>query len=249
MIFKYLCIVFKVLILTICSVVSIANAGLITQTRDYEFRDSFSTIHNGTSNSQVFYFDSFDESLGNLMSVNLRIFSSFELQFVLSVEMEKAGGDAVLAYDYDTNVDYVGSQLLNAPMYSVHDAPFCYTDSNLLCFTSSEYYDSKRQTWVEPSIPFAEVTNITPFEVSLSSHMTFYDAQIQDGPNWQTDRISSLSYNHEKLVDSYATAITKGTIGLEYHYEATLTTVSEPSTLAIFALGIMGLASRRFKKQ
>ncbi|ARD45442.1 hypothetical protein A3Q33_14785 [Colwellia sp. PAMC 21821] len=30
---------------------------------------------------------------------------------------------------------------------------------------------------------------------------------------------------------------------------ATLTSVPEPSTLAIFALGIMGLASRRFKKQ
>ena len=36
---------------------------------------------------------------------------------------------------------------------------------------------------------------------------------------------------------------------ISYSITATTTSVPEPSTLAIFALGIMGLASRRFKKQ
>jgi hypothetical protein len=35
----------------------------------------------------------------------------------------------------------------------------------------------------------------------------------------------------------------------KYSYSATITSVPEPSTLVIFALGVMGLASRRFKQQ
>jgi hypothetical protein len=39
------------------------------------------------------------------------------------------------------------------------------------------------------------------------------------------------------------------TVGIQGTSEEVFTSVPEPSTLAIFALGIMGLASRRFKKQ
>ena len=39
------------------------------------------------------------------------------------------------------------------------------------------------------------------------------------------------------------------TVGIQGTSQDVFTDVPEPSTLAIFALGIMGLASRKFKKQ
>jgi len=75
------------------------------------------------------------------------------------------------------------------------------------------------------------------------------DTLIQSGPN-------SYSFDLTTLLQPMFGQTVRVSFEQQdnlYHFNASLdnvslTTVPEPSTLAIFALGIMGLASRRFKK-
>ena len=52
-----------------------------------------------------------------------------------------------------------------------------------------------------------------------------------------------------ELVETNASNFTRWSRTVNYTYETVATSVPAPSTLAIFALGLMGLGARRFKKQ
>jgi len=92
---------------------------------------------------------------------------------------------------------------------------------------------------------------------------------IFDGTNWLNVFTSSIAVSQANLSTIYTSPITFTGLNISglrlsstifqnqsYHnvnssmsYTLSGTAVPEPSTLAIFALGIIGLASRRFKKQ
>lgn len=61
--------------------------------------------------------------------------------------------------------------------------------------------------------------------------------------------ISDIAFNSVSWSSNSGSATTMYTDNISYNTTGPTSTVPEPSTLAIFALGIMGLASRRFKKQ
>ncbi|WP_293746705.1 PEP-CTERM sorting domain-containing protein [uncultured Paraglaciecola sp.] len=64
--------------------------------------------------------------------------------------------------------------------------------------------------------------------------------------DWNFQRDDSISFRHNRYS---RTQVYDGTLTLDRFYLTSLVQVPEPSTLAIFALGLMGLALRRFKKQ
>jgi hypothetical protein len=84
----------------------------------------------------------------------------------------------------------------------------------------------------------------TPTTVAVGEEFTFgwrYLSSSQDYYfGWSQLKIGSLSQ-----VQSFANNTPGGTVALN---QTASVNVPEPSTLAIFALGLMGLASRRFKK-
>lgn len=72
-----------------------------------------------------------------------------------------------------------------------------------------------------------------------------------DNSSWLHTANGGLIIHYDCCNDTHANTSTQGATGawLVAATPTTGTSVPEPSTLAIFALGIMGLASRRFKKQ
>jgi len=67
--------------------------------------------------------------------------------------------------------------------------------------------------------------------------------------NYATVAMSGTSVNATQWQNGGAGARISSQPELAFRINGNSTEVPEPSTLAIFALGIMGLASRRFKKQ
>lgn len=94
---------------------------------------------------------------------------------------------------------------------------------------------------------------------SITAFITFDDQALQTlgtspvSGNFQPTNALNV-FNGLSAAGSWAFTFTDtaSSDGLEVHswgIDITTTSVPEPTTLAIFALGIMGLASRRFKKQ
>ncbi len=86
---------------------------------------------------------------------------------------------------------------------------------------------------------------ITTTEVINSGAMGYTNGTLEDSvyvDNWDLRIREGLGVQYA-FSNTYSPRIWNGSI----HYSAT-NTIPEPSTLAIFALGVMGLVSRRYKK-
>jgi len=101
------------------------------------------------------------------------------------------------------------------------------------------------------------------FDWSLIGHHSWYQSQVKltafsvSGSELLASGKSGFNFSETYTFTNIEANETFGFNIHGYHYdssrmmhgEMTLAQVPEPSTLVIFALGIMGLASRRFKKQ
>jgi len=67
----------------------------------------------------------------------------------------------------------------------------------------------------------------------------------QNAGPWSSATFSGVDFNRIEILHNFSTTLAYGIDNISF----SSTTVPEPSTLAIFALGMIGLASRRFKKQ
>jgi hypothetical protein len=94
----------------------------------------------------------------------------------------------------------------------------------------------------------------TPSDIVFSSVQTNPgDNNIQEWTSFSQDITSSvMSLQGQNILVRFAQADNQGPFDIGFDNVsiiAEITDVPEPSTLAIFALGVIGLASRRFKKQ
>jgi hypothetical protein len=91
-------------------------------------------------------------------------------------------------------------------------------------------------------------TNTTQFSFNFSFDSTETSALLADNLlSFIVDFSDGVNFDLAGLGFPYSNQL--GASGVTSSYSYTSTSVPEPSTLAIFALSIMGLASRRFNKQ
>ena len=97
---------------------------------------------------------------------------------------------------------------------------------------------------------------LSTLDSGLVNHLANYDGYAQANHIFAEDIVVDIngngSYNYEgpDQGDWSAYITDHSNTNVNYVFQRTVTEqVPEPSTFAIFALGIMGLASRRFKKQ
>jgi len=89
------------------------------------------------------------------------------------------------------------------------------------------------------------LTNTTNWKVSTSGWNSYVDATMVNGTNGVSP------WGTRSAIDSNATWIWSSDAQNDnnVYFSLAITAVPEPSTFAIFALGMIGLASRRFKKK
>jgi len=94
---------------------------------------------------------------------------------------------------------------------------------------------------------------ISTVDNGLVNHLANYDGWGQSNHVFSEDIVVDINgngaYNYEGQGQGDWSAYIMDHNNTNVNYVFQSTSVPEPSTLAIFALGIMGLASRRFKKQ
>jgi len=87
---------------------------------------------------------------------------------------------------------------------------------------------------------------VTDFSIDLSSLTATNNIEFR----WYMTGTSTIGFaNHQCNGGLGGAGCGAGDVGLDLGVYGTKVDVPEPSTLAIFALGMIGLASRRFKKQ
>ena len=94
--------------------------------------------------------------------------------------------------------------------------------------TPLQYYRIWNMDWVGQS------NIITSIDVNFANISGFSASRVSFGDDYIEVAVGGLDMNSESF--------------LSIELNSTLTSVPEPSTIAIFALGIMGLALRRFKQ-
>jgi hypothetical protein len=111
---------------------------------------------------------------------------------------------------------------------------------------------SANEAYALSSNKIADYNDIRDF---LVNHYAWYDSYgsrfgiSEFGESVVANQAGGTTYDARLDISAYVKD--RGVLGQNYNhvFKAVTTSVPEPSTLAIFALGIMGLASRRFKKQ
>jgi len=117
--------------------------------------------------------------------------------------------------------------------YNLIGAPYAYPHSNVISYNMMDVERALLIQGVNVSFTVSELVTFSDIEAFKNgSHDTpLYSLRVWD---------NGLN---EQIVSAYAN------ISLKYEYNSVTQSVPEPTTLAIFALGMIGLASRRFKKQ
>ena len=141
--------------------------------------------------------------------------------------------------------EYVGSfDLVNGPDWN-GSTPYNGIDAAILNFGTLSVGQ-----FALSSNKMADYIDIADFEVN---HMAWYDSYA--GRSGIFEFSESVVANaaggstFDAVGDISAFVSDSGNVGENYNHVFKSASVPEPSTLAIFALGIIGLASRRFKKQ
>jgi len=197
-----------------------ANAGLITID---------AVKHNSGNNIS---FDAFDDTLGTLRNVKLHYSISMWLRIMNDCcDIAADEWNAAVEVSIDDIITY---ETLGVKTYDVAT------------------FDIVESGW-----------SVAMYEFTISDVMDIAPATGVVGIQWIYVRIlesgADAMFRELSGGDAYCAEENRcfggdfSSTRLEYQYETLATTtqtnVPEPSTLAIFALGMMGLASRRFKKQ
>jgi hypothetical protein len=202
-------------------------------------------VQAANSNSTSTYLNGFDSTLGTLISANITFNTTTYLYGSISVrdpfcwgceddEDDVRGSGAVHSLYM---IDLLNPNMGGAPTYNLTDNLYC-DGNDRICTDYANIVD----------YDFVGTLLNTSNEADLS---LLVDTTLQiDATQWGRADVVNCG-DDEDLCKTTVGSYFEGSYMVEYHYNApTLATaVPEPTTLAIFTLGMIGLASRRFKKQ
>ena len=223
--FKFLKTIFAVLTLSCCG---LANAGII---------DSNDTVFAGNSNYWP-WGDADNTGYQLLLTDNLLGSGSGIIDSITHFASNTTNLGAVYNLDIYMSTTSKQANTLETTFANNHGANKVLVFSGALTFSSSEL--------------FIDIMNVFNYEsgnllIEYDFHSFTGVANSYDGPQFQSvstnnDLVRVTQHNLEG-----DTVYMGSAIRTQLNFNAV--SVPEPSTLAIFALGIIGLASRRLKKQ
>jgi len=235
-----------------------ANATLIivTESKDFTFLStSVSGNNKVASDSQQVELQGFNSTLGNLVSVNIGLTSDYFFNSNINAK-DNIRNDMGIFKGYDASgtssstIDLVaeltGGASIGHIMGSDSGSAKCSSrrftttwGSSISC-SKAERYKGELNDAFNPSMLFVDGFIEHAFSINLTRSITSF--LIACDSNDAGDSCSASSNQNAWL----------GSLSVSYGYEAfeqPSTEVPEPSTFAIFALGLIGLASRRLKNK
>jgi len=229
-----------------------AHASIIIQEQDYLFNESFQSDTN-INNHYSYFFNGFDSNIGNLERVNLFINMGIEGTTSFSASSQEGVGESHWLVTYDSLINSIGAETIDAPLGSDLVVGHCSLVNENVCVQEviSSYFsnpsDSFGFNWI--NIPIDSFLTTQPIEIKMSSVAIAEHLEVNNGA-----AAPDTKYGNESGVEAsmFGDVSFYGSYRLEYHYTESntpSTDVPEPSTVAILALGMIGFASRRFKKQ
>ncbi len=217
----------------VLSISGLANAGLITE---YDFHNATGTSE-GSSNTQSGFLASSLTLTNAQNNVN-----AFDSHFYHTGWDTTKNINKYYSFNLSNNTDNFS---IDRMTFSMEDLSG--TASNWFLGSSLDNYQSTLASGIFGSSGNGEVV---PFDITLNNLVTsnkniefrFYvtASNLGERAGFANHLWGAQNHIHEGI--------------LQYGYNelsvyGSVTDVPEPSTIAIFALGLMGLASRRFKKQ
>jgi len=219
---------------------------VIYQTQNYLFSESY-TEEVSLNNQYTYNFSSFDVSLGELEKVNLYIDFGIDASTTMSATSESGFGEAHWYNQYDSLLNSIGTEVIDAPLGSQTPYGDCYFNNEFDCEIINEYEvfsvlgDNFGFRWAD--IPIDSFINLASIEVLMSSIITTELVERNDGAPYPQTKYGDESGIDAKIqgqVDFF------GTLALEYHYKesnAPTTNVAEPTSLGILVLSLLGLVA------
>jgi len=221
--FKFLNVSFVALILSATCIINTANAGIITE----KWSATVSKVHNSNA-----------YTLGDV------------LQFTFSYD-----NTSTESHRYDKGLDGLAGTADDILTFSW----------KILENPNYDVYSNITTNFLDLATPMIDETIAQGFAVNDWNHFYNTYSHTPNGMAWSEEEISVDSSNGKVQASAfYTSAFSNGYIGTSYtdggmiinkYIELSsvnrvlVQQVPEPTTLAIFAIGMMGLASRRFNKK
>ncbi|WP_259367148.1 MULTISPECIES: PEP-CTERM sorting domain-containing protein [unclassified Colwellia] len=230
--FKFLKTIFSVLVLSMSCLTNVANAGVIEWSDDFEGPrpseltgwdlEAMGSGNEGSFSDYGFSGTNWLRSSGISSTATLTL-TGLASHTAINLDFLFAIMDSIDPNDY-FNVSVDNKLVFNAPMTAWSSPSPTYgtrlVSKRQLAGTNGQYWSK------DSAFDLGTLASIQNISHTASTVKIDFLAQIDEGKSNESFAIDDLSVS---LVGS--------------------TAVPEPSTLAIFALGLMGIASRRFKKQ
>lgn len=243
--------------------VSLANAGPILWVGDLD--SNLGTVDAATGNVNVignmgtFMTDIAFDPLGNLYGISFSNLYSIDKNTASATLIGNFGGTSLNSLTFDAAGNLYAA---NNSLYSINVATGAasligsggdaYTSSGDLAFIGGELFLTSNSTpdnlfKLDTSTGFGTLIGNIGFNV-VYGLATNNNVDLFGVDGTSVLSIDAVSGTGTFLVD-YSGQGLAAAGGAAFFSEAGASAIPEPSTLAIFTLGIMGLASRRFKKK
>mgnify|MGYP003673638103 CR=1 FL=1 len=220
-------------------------AGLVSQEVSFGNQGSTNDVEIGFLN-ETLSINSFDTALGTLTGVGITVFGQMNSEGSsqnTSIANGRADVGISIFQDWKVSTSVADDFIFRS---STETNPFL-SDSSALPGTFNLITNTVDDTF-NYSLSSGEISSALT-NVDFSAFTLGNDIEFNFSGFAQTIITNNVDSGTGFFRNSFQTG-SWGKVAVNYTYEPDATTaVPEPSTFAIFALGLMGLSARRFKKQ